>query len=77
MNKILTLFLLTLLGSANGQSILTMRQVYDFNVGDEFDYEDVRSIWYPKDTLGNRNTILARKYSKNLTLSSKLCKLKS
>ena len=66
MNKILTLFLLTLLGSANGQSILTMRQVYDFNLGDQFDYEDVRSIWYPKDTLGNRNTILARKYSKNL-----------
>jgi hypothetical protein len=43
-----------------------MRQVYDFNVGDQFDYEDVRSIWYPKDTLGYRNTILARKYSKKL-----------
>ncbi|MFM9943954.1 MAG: T9SS type A sorting domain-containing protein [Bacteroidia bacterium] len=64
MQRLLTLFFIIFTSLANGQSLLTVRDVYDFNVGDVFEYNSRE--FFVNDGAGTRKTILARRDSKNL-----------
>lgn len=65
MNRILIAFLVILSGICNGQSIITIRQVYNFNVGDVFEYK-IKAGGFFSGEMGYRKTILQKRESKNL-----------
>lgn len=62
MQRLLALFFITFADLVSGQSILKVREVFDFNVGDEFEYSKKMIL---TDSVGYRYTILERRDSKN------------
>ncbi len=56
---------MTIVGLANGQAMLTLREVYDFKIGDVFEYNS--DDWqYSGVSNGYKKTILDKRISKNV-----------
>ncbi len=62
--KLLLFFLLTLSFTASAQSIMTFRQVYDFSVGDKFQFSGT-SFPFPSFPNAQRTTIMGKYFSAN------------
>lgn len=67
--KVLTLLLLFAAFCARANDTLTRAQVYDFNVGDTFDYQNYNYSWVPGNSQLNSSTEYTRCIVKNIYYS--------